>query len=194
MNRSDEMNAPAAQESSRKGLVRGAISLVRRHPVPSGLFAIAGVGLAIFVLLYFQPQKLFIDNKVSESLPTATAGTVGGTPIASEPRAVSSGSFRGLAHSGSGSAAIIEIQGRRVLRLEDLNVENGPDLFVYLSTTPADSEEGAFPGTFVNLGKLKGNIGDQNYEIPAGADLSRYRSVVIYCKRFTTPFAAAALA
>lgn len=186
----------AGSPPARRGLLRGIITVVRRHLVLSGAVAAVGIGLAIFVLLYFQPQKLFIDDTVSEALPSAAAPAQGQSATnASGPRSLSNGSFRGLAHSGSGHAAILELGGgRRILRLENFRVENGPDLFVYLSATPADAAEDAFPGTFVNLGKLKGNIGSQNYEIPPSVGLSSYNSVVIYCKRFTTAFAVAPLA
>ncbi len=183
--RTTDTPGTAESQPARRGPVRGALALVKRHRVVSGVLAAVGIGLAIFVLLYFQPQKLFIDDRVNEAMPGETAAFTEGT----------SGEFRGLAHPGSGRAVVFtRPDGSRFLRLEDLKVDNGPDLFVYLSTTPGDAGEDAFPGTFLNLGKLKGNIGSQNYEIPSGADLSRYRSVAIYCKRFTTPFAAAPLA
>jgi len=83
--------------------------------------------------------------------------------------------------------------GRRFLRLDDLRTSNGPDLFVYLSVTPADGQRDTFDDNFVSLGRLKGNQGDQNYEIAAGVDLRRYQSVVIWCRRFTYAFGAAPL-
>lgn len=188
MKATDTTKASRAEgsNSGRRGAVRGTLALVKRHPVVGGVLAAIGIGLAIFVLLYFQPQKLFIDDRVNEAMP-------GDATAAFTEQA--SGEIVGLAHPGSGRAVIFSRpDGSRFLRLEDLKVDNGPDLFVYLSTTAADAGEDAFPGTFVNLGKLKGNIGSQNYEIPSGVDLSRYRSVAIYCKRFTTPFAAAPIA
>ncbi len=83
--------------------------------------------------------------------------------------------------------------GRRFLRLDDLRTSNGPDLFVYLSVTPADGQRDIFDDNFVSLGRLKGNQGNQNYEIAAGVDLRRYQSVVIWCRRFTYAFGAAPL-
>jgi hypothetical protein len=76
------------------------------------------------------------------------------------------------------------------LRFEGFETDNGPDLNVYLiSGAPGDD-----PGeNYVDLGDLKGNIGDQNYEIPAGVDLSQYRSVVIWCVRFGVGFGGAEL-
>lgn len=84
--------------------------------------------------------------------------------------------------------------GSRVLRLESLETSNGPDLRVYLSAGNDDSFFGREYGKdFVELGELKGNIGDQNYAIQAGVDLSRYRNAVIWCKRFGVGFGVATL-
>jgi hypothetical protein len=80
--------------------------------------------------------------------------------------------------------------GRRFVRFEG-RTSNGPLLRVYLSVAAADGSGGAFDDRFVDLGALKGNIGDQNYAIPRGASLRAYRSVVVWCKRFGVPFAAA---
>jgi hypothetical protein len=83
--------------------------------------------------------------------------------------------------------------GRRVLRLEDLHTSNGPALFVYLSANPAHGPNGAFDDTYIDLGRLKGNIGSQNYEIPPDVDPGQYPSVVIWCDRFDAAFGAADL-
>jgi hypothetical protein len=77
------------------------------------------------------------------------------------------------------------------VRFEDFRTSNGPLLRVYLSTTAPDGRGSPFDERFVDLGALKGNIGDQNYVIPRGTDLGAYRSVVVWCKRFSVPFAAA---
>jgi Electron transfer DM13 len=166
------------------------------------------VGLAVLALAaggavaWFQPQKLFIDQRVDEALPGAApgSGTTGGegtaatraAPVA--PVAVAAGRFRSLGHPTSGRAAVLEVDGgRRFLRLDDLETSNGPDLFVYLSTTPADGPRDAFDDEFLSLGRLKANQGNQNYAIGAGTRLDRYRSVVIWCRRFTYAFGAAEL-
>jgi hypothetical protein len=65
---------------------------------------------------------------------------------------------------------------------------------VYLSAGDPAGEPRALADDFVDLGRLKGNIGDQNYEVPAGTDLEKYRTAVIWCRRFTVAFAAAQLA
>jgi hypothetical protein len=82
---------------------------------------------------------------------------------------------------------VIPIRGEGdVLRLEDLVVTNGPDLYVYLSTDKSASD-------FMNLGRLKANIGNQNYLIPVGTDLSKYDTVLIWCRAFSVLFGSADL-
>ena len=90
-------------------------------------------------------------------------------------------------HKADGIAKIISLaDGRTFLRLENLKTTNGPDLYVYLSVGKDTSD-------IVNLGRLKGNIGNQNYEIPTGTDLSKYNTVLIWCKAFSTLFGSAKL-
>ena len=79
---------------------------------------------------------------------------------------------------------------QRFLRFENFSTDNGPDLRVYLTVSDANGDSGAFDDDFVDLGVLKGNIGDQNYEIPTDVDLSVYDTVVVWCVRFSTPFTA----
>lgn len=98
--------------------------------------------------------------------------------------------FRSKAHGTSGTVRLLTLEdGSRVLRIEDLDTDNGPDVKVVLSTDP-DAYVGA--GS-LSLGTLKGNKGSQNYAIPADADLSSLRSVVLWCKRFDVDFGVAAL-
>jgi hypothetical protein len=95
--------------------------------------------------------------------------------------------------TGTASAYQLE-DGQRLLRLEDFASTNGPDLFVYLAVAGASEDDAALDADFVDLGVLSGNIGNQNYVIPADVDLDRYDSVVIWCRRFTTSFGVADLA
>jgi hypothetical protein len=111
------------------------------------------------------------------------------------PVAVLSGSFRGADdfHQGSGTATVYQLEdGSNVLRFEDFEVTNGPDLHVLLvpNDSPADRDD--LTG-YVDLGKLKGNVGNQNYEIPPDVDMSEFGSIVIYCEPFHVLFAAATL-
>jgi len=97
-------------------------------------------------------------------------------------------------HGTSGTVVLLEdAAGTRFVRLENLDTSNGPDLFVYISTNPPDGPEGQFDDDYVDLGRLEGNVGISNYVIPAGTDLSRYASVVIWCDRFNSAFGAAPL-
>ncbi|KAA3645031.1 MAG: electron transporter [Chloroflexi bacterium] len=109
---------------------------------------------------------------------------------------IGQGSFYDLAHEGQGLATVYELEdGSRVLRFEDFQVLNGPQLHVWLvGDDPVLDTVGVEPAVYFDLGALKGNIGDQNYEIPADLDLSQYKSVVIWCVPFRVPFNAAPLA
>ena len=101
-----------------------------------------------------------------------------------------SGIFVGVGdgiHDAQGDAYTIPLEdGSTVLRLENFQSTNGPDLFVYLSTDENASE-------FINLGELKANKGNQNYEIPDDVDLSKYNKVLIWCKSFSVLFGSAEL-
>ncbi len=105
------------------------------------------------------------------------------------------GQFYDLAHHGEGTASIYSFDdGSRVLRFENFQVLNGPDLHVYLAVQdPVPNTVGQELVGYVDLGELKGNVGDQNYDIPEGVDLEEYPSVVIWCVPFRVPFSAAAL-
>ena len=110
-------------------------------------------------------------------------------PMESDVTTLVEGSFVGRAHPTSGTAKIITDGTQRFLRLEGFETDNGPDLNVYIATGPPDGS----PGDFRDLGDLKGNIGDQNYELPDDVDLSTYTTVFIWCVRFAVAFGAAPL-
>ena len=116
---------------------------------------------------------------------------------ANQVQAVAMGSFKDADsfHRGSGTATIYRTpDGSEVLRLEDLNVTNGPALHVVLSTHPdPERSEQVKQEGYVDLGDLKGNRGNQNYPIPAGVDTSIHKSVVIYCYPFQVVFSVATL-
>ena len=163
------------------------------------------VVIAAAVLFWFQPQKLYIDDSVNETIPTAgrsaastppRGGDVSVAPSVAEspdPVELARGEFVSLDHATTGVARVLELaDGSRVLRIEDLDTDNGPDLFVYLTENPASGDEAAFDDHHLNLGRLKGNHGDQNYDIPAGTDPD-FRTVVIWCDRFDSAFGAADL-
>jgi hypothetical protein len=106
---------------------------------------------------------------------------------------LATGNFTGIAHKTAGKALILRTaDGGHVLRLENFSTSNGPDVRVYLvkGTNGANSDFiKAGGGNFVDLGALKGNIGDQNYTIPANVNLDEYKSVSIWCRRFGINFA-----
>lgn len=100
------------------------------------------------------------------------------------------GSFAGAGdgiHNAEGIAKLVYLEGGNdVLRLGDLKVTNGPDLYVYLAADKRASD-------FVDLGRLKANNGNQNYDIPEGTDLSKYDTVLVWCKQFSVLFGSAEL-
>jgi hypothetical protein len=123
------------------------------------------------------------DKAMDETLSTAEWVTaVSGTVVGAD-------NF----HEGVGTAVILQQGDQRVLRFEDFRVTNGPDLHVILSKSADPISSGALGDEHIDLGSLKGNMGNQNYELPADLDLSEYQSVVIYCQPFHVIFAAATL-
>jgi hypothetical protein len=118
------------------------------------------IGLAVLIIAWsaFRPEKLWINQRVNEAAPFASR---------SEARQISAGRFEGGAHPTSGLATIY------VARAED------PALNEKIVKGNLD---------YVELGKLKGNLGDHNYDIPVSVDLQKYNAVVIYCVRFSAVF------
>lgn len=159
---------------------------MNRRVLIAALAVLGGLGWYLF-----RPELLFLDQQVNEELAT-TASAQAGAPAA--PAALAAGSFHSVAHETRGVATVLEIDGKRILRLTDFATSNGPDVRVYLIAAPdaADNETVTKAG-FVELGKLKGNQGDQNYDLPAGIDLNQYRAVTIWCARFGVNFATAPL-
>jgi len=96
-------------------------------------------------------------------------------------------------HKGSGTALVARVGADRVLRLEEFRVTNGPDLYVYLAAHPQPRSRAEVDQGFVSLGRLKGNMGAQNYSIPSSVRLDAHQSVVIYCRRFHVVFSTATL-
>ncbi len=177
------------------------------------LLAALVVGLALF-----QPWKLWVDDTVDQAVPAGAApvtlpaattavpvpsttpatvapATVAPTTLAPTTTVPVSAMFVSLDHGTSGRLVLLEAEGgQRFVRFEELDTSNGPDLKVYLSTNPVDGPEQGFDDDYLDLGRLQGNVGNQNYELPSGTDLTRFRSVVIWCDRFNSAFGAAPLA
>ena len=90
-------------------------------------------------------------------------------------------------HMASGQVKVLQsLNGTQILRLENLDVTNGPDLYVYLATDTTAKD-------FVSLGRLKGNMGNQNYPIPENTDFEKYNTVLIWCQAFSTLFGSSKL-
>ncbi len=159
------------------------------HPPRRCALVVAATAMVVLAipLAWYLASPLFLIQAVSERAPAA--------PAQSRLGAGTFGVVDGI-HKGEGTAGFVQLaDGQRVLRLEDdFRVTNGPDLYVYLSgsAAPRTSAELHETGAF-EVAQLKGNVGGQNYQLPDNLDLSKFRSVVIYCRRFTTVFSTAEL-
>ncbi len=144
--------------------------------------------LAAFVAWYaFRPERLVVNRRVAEALPTAQGG--------SSPQPLVSGQFYSILHPTAGTATIYQMgDGTRVLRLTNFSTSNGPDVHVYMvASDDAKDVATVQRAGFIDLGVIKGNVGDQNYMLVSNLDLAQYRAVSIWCKRFSVNFGAAAL-
>jgi len=153
------------------------------------IFAIIGLALAWYA---FRPEKLFIAKEVNESFPATTA--VNTTTV--QPTIVAKGNFHSVAHDTKGEAAVYQLaDGKRVLRFSQFETSNGPAVHVYLvAADDATDSDMVKKAGFLSLGPIKGSKGDQNYDLPADADLTKYRAVTIWCERFGVNFGTAPLA
>ena len=133
----------------------------------------------------FRPERLFINQKVNEQFPTASAAS----------SQLASGQFHSGAHETKGTATVFQLaDNKKTLRLTNFSTSNGPDVRVYLvAVADAKDNDTVTKSEFVDLGSMKGNIGDQNYELPANTDLAKYQAVTIWCKRFSVNFGTAPL-
>ena len=135
---------------------------------------------------WYLASPLWIDNIVQEERPTSTTLS-----------AFKEGQFRDIdaTHKGSGKAVILKnTDGSNILRLSDFTVTNGPNLVVYLvEGKNVKTSDDVTSSKWVSLGRLKGNVGDQNYFIPSEAGLDKYNSVVIWCEQFGVLFSSADL-
>jgi len=150
--------------------------------------AVPVVAVAAVVAWYaFRPERLVVNRRVDEALPTAQGG------LAAQP--LESGQFYSILHPTEGTATIFQMgDGTRVLRLTSFSTSNGPDVHVYMvAADDAKDVATVQRAGFIDLGVLKGNIGDQNYTLGSDLDLAKYRAVSIWCKRFSVNFGAVAL-
>lgn len=153
-------------------------------------WVLAAVGLPVLLTAWwaFRPEKLWINQKVNESAPFVSSG---------DPQPLYTGRLEGKAHQTSGRATIYQTpDGKQYLRLTNFVTSNGPDVHVLLGRSDDENlkqeiVKGQLDG--VELGSLKGNQGDQNYDLTGSLDLQQYNAVVIYCERFHAVFGLARL-
>ena len=150
-----------------------------RRSIIIGLALVAGV----VGWYFFRPERAFIDRSVNEPpLQSVTAAIV------------LQGTFHSNAHDTRGQVTVHRLaDGRLVLRFTDFETSNGPDVQIYLVAATDVNDTRDIENGFINLGGMKGNVGDQNYDLPAGTDLSTYRAVSVWCRRFAVNFGAAPL-
>lgn len=143
--------------------------------------------LAVLGVYYTGIYTYFIKDEISEKLPEM-APVISGESLP-QIKTIKQGEFvnSDFFHKGSGRAMILEYpDGKKILRFENFQTINGPDLYVYLSKTNSPTGDLKNLGDFMDLGRLKGNVGDQNYDL--GGDIAGYNSVVIWCKKFGVLF------
>jgi len=166
--------------------------------------------VGVIAAVIFKPWLLFVNVRVDDVLPTVAAtSTVATTAVPQDPAAktprvpsgpiqLAEGVFISHEHQTSGTVRIIQQpDGSRVLTLENLETSNGPDVHVWLSAAAVvEGSNGWFTAgsaAFVDLGVIKGNQGNQVYQIPADLDLSKFQSVSLWCVQFSVSFGAAQL-
>ncbi len=187
-------------------------TFVGRHRLACGAVAVGGLAVVAWLAFgWFGVQGLWVDDEVDEAAPVFASGATteppapsspdpaGDTPTTTAPPQptivnLGTGRFISRSHTTEGVVTVLgDGSPQRFLRLTEFATDNGPDVDVYLSTAAPDADEQTLDDDVVVLGDLKGNVGDQNYEIPAGVDLGRYRTVVLWCVRFSVAFGAAPL-
>ena len=152
------------------------------------ILACVGVLVLFAAWWAFRPEKLWINVKVNEPAPIGTSADLQPTYT---------GLLAARAHPTSGRASIYEPQdGKRNLRLTNFTTSNGPDVHVVLAQSADENLKQDFVKgelNVVELGELKANEGDQNYDVPESTDLLQYDTVVVYCERFHVVFGLAKL-
>ena len=145
--------------------------------------------IAVIWIGWFLLSPIFLNSEVNEEL--SNTSTKSDTPVI-----VKKGMFTRAddSHTGQGEALLYQNRDKsHFLRFENFTVTNGPDLVVYLVKHENPTNKSEVTDGFVKLAKLKGNMGNQNYDIPKDLDLAQYKSVVIWCELFGVLFSPAAL-
>jgi hypothetical protein len=156
------------------------------------VLVIIGVPMA-----WYLGSPLFINRAVEETFPASSGAEVPASEEAMPAAAVAlrRGTFVGADkfHQGEGTATVYRLGSALVLRLDPFRVTNGPDLYVILTKHAKPRSRDDVKAGYIEVAKLKGNVGSQNYTLPAGFRLDDYNAVVIYCKPFHVVFASAEL-
>src|ERR1700678_474367 len=150
--------------------------------------------IALFIAWYaFRPERLVVNRRVDEALPPSPPPSP--AQPASLTQTLESGTFYGVVHPTEGTATIYRMgDGTRILRFTNFKTSNGPDVHVYMvAADDAKDSPSVLRAGFLDLGTMKGNLGDQNYILGPEVDLSKYRAVSVWCKRFSVNFGAARL-
>jgi hypothetical protein len=177
-------------------IVGGEPWMNKKRTIIWGLGSLAGI--VVIVIGWWLLSPLWTDMVVNEASPVATSAIREKSEVNTNDEAMENavkpmdgtkaditvmpamltGAFSGAdeRHQVEGKAIIVEADGKQYVRFENFEATNGPDLYVYLAKPGGVVKDG------INLGMLKGNIGDQNYELPVGVDLIKHSQVVIYCK------------
>ena len=162
-----------------------------RVPSVRGPVVVTFAVVAVLVLLVLGRPLLF-DDEVEEAVVAGTPSGAAQTPdqTAATNREIAAGTFAPVRHPVRGRAQVIDLaKGGRVLTLTGFDIDNGPDLRVYLVRGPARSEGEV--DDYVDLGALHGSKGNQQYEIPNEVDVGRHSTVVVWCRAFSALFARA---
>jgi hypothetical protein len=135
------------------------------------------LGVGVYYGRYF-----VVDTEVNEAAPE----------IVNQPQATTFTPKQGIfgevdrIHKGSGKATLLETNEGKVIRFEDFQVTNGPDLYVWLTKNPNPTTDIESLGEYIDLGRLKGNVGNQNYNV--SQNIEGYDTVVVWCKQFSQLF------
>lgn len=195
-------------------------TFLRRRRGVLALVTVLVAGAVAGGLVAFEPWRLFTSSTLNEEIPVAATeeATEAATPSPAHtarprrtprsttpapsvpsaspvPTVLASGRFVTQEHATTGRARVLRLgDGGRYVRLDDFSTSDGPDLHVWVTDQPAGGSWGKYDdGRFVRLGELKATGGNQNYQVPADADLAGMRSVVIWCDRFNVAFGSAPL-
>ena len=149
-------------------------------------FVILAIVIALGIVAWyaFRPERLVVNQTVNEAFPGGQA---------SSAQALASGTFPSVLHPTEGTATVYRLgDGSRVLRFTNFKTSNGPDVHIYMvAADDAKDHATGLHSDFIDLGVINGNVGEDNYSIGPDVDLSKYRTVSVWCKRFSVNFGAA---